>query len=177
MNSDREIELRKSRDNLCNSGAAVLLFGFWMVAKIMIQCMFDRDLYDYITQSITETDLSESEIKIIILIFVGIICLFVLSVHVWIGAGSIRYGKGKKKKRAYLLPAVILILSAPSSIRSDFRIHEIAREGYELSDTAIAAALVDITLTFVLIDIIYLSIKIGSLSRSSGTNGGNADAG
>lgn len=168
MNSDDEIALRRYMNNLENSGAACILFGFWTVVKLFMELTMDSKTYNQIVVDVDDSLYSAIFIRLVIIIVALIIALIIMYFHLRIGVAAIRYSKGKKKRRTFLfLTAVIMIINF-LSIGSNFR-DETTNE-LVIKSTGIATTLVDLTFTFILFDIISSSVKIGSLRQKLSRN-------
>lgn len=143
------------KHNMYVSGMGVVLLGFWSIIKTIISITLGAQLY-------TEEQLSEipeDEITIVYVlayIFIIIVLLLIFLFHSHIGLNAMRRAKGKKFKKAYFFWSIFFLIFLLLGMPSYF----IQLEDLWDIDSVIAAILVDLTLSFLLIDIIYSSIKI-----------------
>ncbi len=163
MNSEDNIALRRFMNNLSNSGAACILFGFWNVLKLFIEVTMNKETYNSLTVDLEAEEYSEVFIRVVIILIVLMVAAFLMYFHLRIGISAIRYSKGKKKRRTYLPLTVVILLLNISGIGSNFT--DETTGAFMITGTAIAATLVDLTFTFILFDIISSSIKIADLRK------------
>ncbi len=102
---DRERTLRKYNSNLITCGKGVLIIGFWAAIKTVITMLLNAAQY----QDMLGEDVPKWVVRIflffMILIFGGASLLF----HMWIGTSAIAVGKYDKKKKVWLVVAVIYL--------------------------------------------------------------------
>ena len=163
MNSTDEIDLRRYMYNLSNSGAACILFGVWTVIKMFMQVTMDSKTYDELIKAIGITEYDPGFLRMFILITVSFISLFIMFFYLHIGIAAIRFGRGRKRSKTYLLFTAVFTLIMITGIRTNFR-NSYTRV-YELSAVGVATTIADITLIFVLSDIIFSTLKISTLRK------------
>ena len=166
MNSADEIDLRRYMDNLSNSGAACILFGVWTVVKMFMMVTMDSKTYNDLIIEIGITEYDPRFLRIVILISVSLISLFIMFFHLRIGVAAIRFGRGRKRSKAYLLFTAVFTFIMVTGIKNNFR-NSYTRV-YELSAVGIATTIADITLIFILADIIFSTLKISTLRKRLG---------
>ncbi|MCR5590662.1 MAG: hypothetical protein K6F73_03955 [Lachnospiraceae bacterium] len=169
-NSENEIKLRRHRNNLAGCGSGFILFGLWSAIKTFMQTMFDKTVLKEIKDA---TEISSEDMfffNIIVVIILFIIAAFVILLHLYIGAGAIRYSKGKEKK-GFLVLAAITFLAILCMMPSYFNS---AKEGLEHIDTIIVSAAADIMVLFILADMFYSVTQIKKLTASGTKEDGDA---
>ena len=160
MDSDREARIKKYRANIKISGRYYIFFGIWIVLRIFMMLTMKMD---FVEQIFTPEDLAEVGhigmiiTYIILLILIGVP---VLLIHFFVGINAIRFSKGKTRNIFFLIVAAIslssLILGLPAYFTG------------EVEDTIVATFLIDVTMIFLLFDMIYSSIRVAWLTRKSG---------
>ena len=99
-----------------------------------------------------------------------IMIIFTLGMHLWIGYGAVRYGKGTGHRKYYVVLSVIGIIMTLVLLPLYFWNPS---EGTPIipDDTTIASILVDITLVFAFLDMIVSTVRIDRLTESTDTDG------
>lgn len=167
MNSDTGAELRRVRDNLRSDGAGYILFGVWGVLKILITVTMNKPFLEKIMEEMefeADDDLERMVANIVMFIFFAIIALITLLVHLYIGLGAVRYSKGTKKKKGFLVAAVILIILTIHGITGYFDPGDYRDDDY---DSLFASVLVDLTAIFLLVDMLYSVYRIKRMEKLS----------
>lgn len=175
LNSDTEISLRRYRDNLAGSGTGYILFGIWTVIKIFMTATMNRSFIASILADInidTSDEFSRRIMFIVVYSVLFLIALIALLVHLYIGTSALRYSSGKKKSKLFLACCIVLILLGISTIPSYFTVSEGASAAYE--DKGIVPTIVDLTVIYLLFDIVYSVHKIDALTQKK-PNGTPAD--
>ncbi len=163
-NEEQKVALRRYRNNLKLSGQGYIIFSVWTCMKIfMVYTMRKEDMQELM--DIVNVNSYDERIQIYIfaaiLIMLLLIMLFSVFVHVGIGLSAIKYSRGVSEKRGFLIPAgvfmVINILGIP---------------GYFIDihsglDTIIASILVDLTLAYILFDMIYCACRIRKIRQNA----------
>lgn len=150
-------ELRKYKDLLIVTGTGVIVFGLWSAVKITLQFILLRDL----RESLFST-LNGVPEKVLASIFLALFIFITFAVHLHLGLGARAEGLGRKK-RAYLgLAVVVAVLSTLSFI------FDILNFNSYLSGTmadSIVTAIIDFTMTFVLIEMIVSAVRVRRLTK------------
>ena len=161
INSESRVELRRFCKNLEIAGNGYILFGVWSVVKIfMMLTMNSRIMKDLIDSAGVVDRVSEHTLKLILIAIFAAISMVILILHLFIGRSAVRYSKGRKKRRGFLVVtaiiAVILILGIPSDLKDEY--------GNPVTNTA--SALADLTVVFISVDMIYSALKTGKLRKT-----------
>ena len=179
LNSDTEINLRRYRDHLAGSGTGYILFGIWTVIKIFMTVTMNRS---FIADILVDVDIDTSDesirtlVSVVIYVLLILIALIALLVHLYIGTCAIHYSSGKKKSKLFLGFCILLMLMNISTIPKYFTVSEQASSAYE--DKGIVPTIVDLTVIYLLFDIIYSVHKIDALMQKiPGASAGVSKAG
>ncbi|MBQ9333133.1 MAG: hypothetical protein IJS12_02250 [Lachnospiraceae bacterium] len=169
-NSDNNINLRHMRDNLVHAGYGYIIFGIWSVIKLLMMSTMQKEYSGLLSDSIGS---STGDYFLAIAITVAaylIIIIFTLGMHLWIGYGAVRYGRGTGHRKYYVVLSVIGIIMTLVLLPLYFWNPS---EGTPIipDDTTIASILVDITLVFVFLDMIISTVRIDRLMKSTDPDG------
>ncbi|MBQ6574807.1 MAG: hypothetical protein IJL90_01725 [Lachnospiraceae bacterium] len=166
FNSPDEVNLRRYTDNLAGSGAAVILFGIWSAVRLFMQITMDRTSYEDIIEAAGITDYTPEFLNLVIFFILLFSALIIMLLHLCVGVAAIRYSRGRSVRRTYLLFVAVVMIFMFVGIRGNF--FDAKTDQYVFKMTALATSIVDITLVFVLFDIIFSSIMIGKLRKNVG---------
>ena len=155
--TDKE-RIRKLRHNLYISGIGVILLGVWGCIKVTMEIFLSQGGMDTSGIDAEEIPLFQAAL-LVMLIFVSAI---IIAFHLYVGLNAMKAGKKGSGKKAYLFVAAFMGVLSLFSVAGDY---EIVRKDIAQIDVAIAAFLVDVTFIFLIIDIIYSSVKIGELEK------------
>ncbi len=150
------------KHNIYVGGIGVILMGFWSMAKILISIVLG--FADYLKQPEFET-LTEDDITAVIIVVVIVMAVFsviLIFIHLLIGLNAIRFAKGKKYRKLFLVVVIVFLVLQVLGIPSYFT--NITDD--DALDSLIAAALVDITLIFILGDIFVSVFKVKKLEKN-----------
>lgn len=103
---DRERILRKYNSNLITCGKGVLVIGFWAAIKTVITILLSAAQYQDLLGEGTPKWVVRIFLFFMIVLFGGASLMF----HMWIGTSAIAVGKYDKKKKAWIVVAVIYLL-------------------------------------------------------------------
>lgn len=114
-----EIELRKHQNNLIIVGTGIIILGFWSVAKSIMMFTIDNTSLEKIvkqvvmdsgTDSEMASNLTASDLMLIVTIITMVVTILELFVRVYIGKSAIAEGRGQKKGNLYVALAILLAL-------------------------------------------------------------------
>lgn len=165
MNSENEIKLRHYRTNLRNSGSGFIIFAFWGIIKfLMIVTMKRQYFWDMIGMD-PEAFYSESDRVLVFALGISAVLIFmliVLLIHLFIGIGAIKFGRGKSQKQRFFHVAVIMFVLSVLGLT-----YYIPGLGgvKTYSDTILAAMLVDMATAYILFDMIHSTSMIKKLLK------------
>jgi hypothetical protein len=161
MDEEIKVKLRRYRKNIELNGKAMLLIGFWTVAKyFMIICFSDKTVMDLM--GVTEEELEEYGIVETVAFFLILGVIFLM--YVYLGRRAIIFAKGKKNNVFFLVFAAIFMLLTFAGLPGYFI--EIKNDPSQF-DTILAALFIDITTCFALGDMIYAAIQVNRLSKGT----------
>ncbi|WP_026661562.1 hypothetical protein [Butyrivibrio proteoclasticus] len=166
MDDEIRAQLRKYNSNISISGVFIILYSLWIAIKFYLSIAFGPESFrDYFEMSESEYQ----EARFILIFVFGFFLFIAILFHVRIGLGGIRFGqlyasssssllgkKGKIKKKGFIIWAIIYFVLTVMSLPSDF----IGLRDIDTIDTAIATLILDITLSFLLFDMIYSAYKV-----------------
>lgn len=168
MNSDIEVNLRKYRANLAGSGTGYILFGIWTVIKIFMTVTMNRSYIAGILSDLDfDIDKADDETRqiayIVICSFLFLIALVALLFHLYIGMRAIRYSSKETSSKFFVAFSILIMLINISNLPDYFKSLE---EGLSVMNArGIVPAVVDLTVVFLLFDIIYSVHRIDSLEN------------
>ena len=170
-----QVQLRKYKDNLVNSGKVIVLFQLWAIAKIFLSIFFGfgeaaGEETELVVDGMTvvettepvETVAASPTFLIILVIFILGVVLLDMIFRIYIGRTAVAVGKGQKEgKKFYIVLAFIVlgvtlfgdVFSFQSLISSTFNI------------VSLFSFVVELTSVYALCDLIYSAIKVNKLSR------------
>ena len=151
---------RKYSNNMVISGISVIFFGFWSLFKfIMVATINGFKLSDYTTSynNYTTFDI------VFFYIILALLWIIVTFIQFYIGYCAILLGRGKKKRRAFLVLALIILLSTIYSLQFYF-----LDDPSKTSDTTAASIMVDLALCFALLDMLISAFKRRQVKKSLG---------
>ena len=159
MNEESLVALRKYNRNIELSGGAMILFSIWAELKILLPALVGQQKIEEIIGITGEEVVGSSVVGVAITIFVfGYILIF----HFRLGREAIKYGRGIRQKKGFLVRAFILliinIISVPFYFFEEYYLADI--------DTLIASLLVDITNISILLDMIISTFKADKIRKS-----------
>lgn len=106
------MNIRQCRSNLYFSGLGVIAFGAWSVIKlIMFLILKPSAIFDS-----ADEIMSNRTLFVFVMIFLFIVVAIDLAIRLYVGISSIKAGGGKKKGPAYIVFAILLIISSLVSI-------------------------------------------------------------
>ena len=157
MDSDKEALIRKYRANIKISGRYYIFFGIWIILRIFMMLTMNRSFINYVFTPDDLEELGHSGMILTYIILFVAIGVPVLLLHFFVGINAIRFSKGKTRNIIFLIVAAISLFFLIMGIPDYFRA--------EVEDTGIASLLIDVTMVFLLLDMIYSSVRVAWLTR------------
>ncbi|MCR5675027.1 MAG: hypothetical protein K6G16_04885 [Lachnospiraceae bacterium] len=175
-NSYTEIRLRRYRDALTISGAAVIAFSVWDVLKVYIGLFLgEKTLSDYFTDLLPKIRIPEGvpeetmQIVLWVVLLAGVIgvSIFILLYHLYIGLNAMQEGHRtvKKKKIVYLVCDVLSILSSATVLFQSIRVYFVG--GEDARQIGLATLLVESASFLNYVYLFYVVLKIRITERSA----------
>ncbi len=150
--------IKKCESNITITGIGVLVFGLWDVLKFIIQTAYGSiDIARELSEIELDSEIDPIIVPLITFFFILFVSLIIIVVHCFIGLRAIGYGRGIKRKWGFLFFAGIIAVMTAIGIPDYF----VSRDGrFFIDDTVVAAALVDLTLCYILCDMIFSAIGL-----------------
>ncbi len=164
MDEDTKARMRRYNRNIEISGLVVIVYGFWTVIKFLIPVIIGTSK----VFQLLEMDPQEYEEDkwIIFLILVGLFGVMILS-HYFLGRMAISYARGKRNKIGFLILAVIILVSTVTFL-PEYLTEIQTLKTFEDWDNIIAEFMVDMTLIFVLCDMVISTFRVRKLRKLEG---------
>lgn len=161
MDMDKCALIRRYNSNIRLSGRFFIFFGLWSVIRVILMLTMNSGVKDAVFEDI-EVDEADKWLFLVILIIVfAVIFMAVMGFHLFIGICAIRYGSGKSKNILFLILAavdiVIVLISLPFNLDTTY---------YGIA-SVVASTVVDLTMVFLLSDMIWSAIKVKSLIKAT----------
>ncbi len=166
MSADTETEalLRRYNTNIRLSGKYYIYFGIWSVMRLIAMVTMNSGLMD----ELRRTSIASENVTMVNIwnsFFYGtiaVLCIGVMLFHIYLGRAAIRYSTGESTKKTFLVFAVIVVignvLSFPINLFSQMLTW----------DDLIATTLVDLTVSFLLLDMVYSAWRVSHLKKMRG---------
>ena len=161
LNSDDRIQGRRYKNNMIYSGMGFIVFGAWTAVRSFMTLTMNPEVYAYLTESLDRESFSEPMMKLVIGLIFALFIIALLLVHVYIGRSAIKYAKGKKKSKVFLVFTAIVAIYMISSLPDYF--DPTIAERPDTGDTGPAAFFVDMTMLFMLVDMLYSAFRLWRL--------------
>ncbi len=169
LNDPLEVKLRRCRSNLALGGAAYIVFGIWAVIKILAELTMEPIVLEELLQISRDQGFGDEIIKPVYAVMFAIMFFVIIIVHLYIGFSAIRYSAGRKRSFFFLVYVAGLISFASNDIKS-YLAKSIGKDFFT-AETTIAAICADITMIFLLLDLIVCVIQIRALKKDIAKRG------
>lgn len=153
-NSEQQIQLRKNQNTLVVVGIGVIAFGIWSVIKsVMLTALNTEEM----------TSLAEQGTMVVVLFWVllGIMLAIELRLRLYVGLAAINEGRGRKKRKAYIVWAFFMALFSALGVTVGLA----AIRSTEALGTTVVTVIVEITSCVLLVEMALSAIKVKRLSR------------
>lgn len=146
--------IRKYRNHMEISGAAVIVFGLWGFIRIFLYISLGPEKFADIIQDL-DVEVPVIAVKIFFYFVCALISAADIGVRFFIGKNAIKTARGKQVKPTYVYIAIIYLAVAISlDISSILNV-----EGNDVF-TTVTSLIVSFTSCFALLDVIVSSIKL-----------------
>ena len=166
MNSESQVKIRRFRDNLRLAGMGCIVFGIWDVVKLFMTFSMQREELDKIIRNVNRTDVSRQFIILVCVVLFLILSVIVMSIHTSVGIGAIRYSKGRKKHKTFVIGAaafmILTITTLPVTLKDS------GGDQITITPTVIASLIADITLAYILFDMIVSAFLVDRYTKLTG---------
>ena len=162
MDDEVKARIRKYNRNIEISGSAVILYSIWAVIKFIVPILLgDEALHEVLG---LEPEVYE-ELKEYFYFIIPVLFGITLIIYYYVGRSAIKFARGKKKRKIFALVAVLLLINTVTYFPAYYEEFKNFTD-YADIDTVIASLLVDITLTFILFDMIYSTFMVNRLKKA-----------
>ncbi len=158
MDEERNALLRRYRNNIESSGRAIIIFAAWAVLKFIITAAVSKDELKEM-MNIAEVDDELVYVVFGIIFFLFMVISFL--VFFYIGRSAIKYARGEKKGKGFMFLAFLIGVSSFFSIPS----YILQKWSFENFDTIIASVLVDVTMCFIIYDMLISSRRMNRIQK------------
>lgn len=161
MDEALRAQIRRYKRNLEISGKAMILFGLWSVIKfILIIFMSSEAMEDLLGDVLELTDGA----LMLLWAAMSFIMTLVIAFNYYLGMSAVRYARGEKKSRFFLVITTLDLVGTVCSLPLYF----MAPEGSGNLDTGIASFILDVTTSLILFDILYCIFRVKKLEKKAG---------
>ena len=157
MDEDTEALIRRLKSNIKLSGRYYILFGLWGSLRIFLEITLNKELYHEIFPPEVLAEYDIWLVRLVMVLFFAVIFFIMMSLHLFIGMGAIRYCKGRSRKKTFAYAALLMSVIIFTGIVSRF----IGPE--KLTPSAVGSILLDVTVIFLLMDMVYSTFKMHRL--------------
>ena len=155
MDEDSKAKLRRYNRNVEISGMAMILYAYWSIVKFFAPIVIGgANAAEYI--GIEMDDYLEN--KFLAWLAVVLILGVLFSVYFFLGKSAVKYARGKKRRKGFVVYAAIVFLLNLGSI-TDYPEELMKIRHISDADSVVASFVVDLTLLFMLFDMIYSTIR------------------
>ncbi|MCR5734754.1 MAG: hypothetical protein K6G22_09140 [Lachnospiraceae bacterium] len=157
MNTKSDIKTRKYRNNIEVSGRATMILGAWFVAKFILSILLGAES---LTKLFGFTGLEPVLYWNLCIALLVVLITLIFLLYIYIGRSAVKYARGQKKNRFFLIItaifAIMNIWGIPWYFTMDYY--------KELSlSTRVASAFVDISSVFISFDMIFSAYALSKL--------------
>ena len=164
MGNLMEKELRKRQILLAEAGVGVILFAVWNITKVNLYFGLTPLPVEVLYEEAAKNGISEKFLIIsLIIVAVGIL-LWQLCIRLYIGTSAAAEGKGKKKGYAYLVWAVVLLVSDFHINWQAFDVQSILA-GEEISVNQSMSICMEAASAYVLLQLLISGIRVKKLRK------------
>ena len=161
MNLDNDALIRRYNSNIRLSGRFFIFFGLWSVIRVILMFTMDSEFKSAAFADVELAAGDEWLFSIILFLLFAVIFIILMGFHLFIGISAIRYSKGKSKNILFLILAglnmIIVLIGIPLNLDTTY---------YSIA-SIIASTVVDLTMVFLLFDMIWSAIKVNRLSKAA----------
>lgn len=170
-NSAIDVSLRRYKKELSTSGGGYILFGVWSAIKVVMSVFVG----EFSVKKIVDTYEVEPEdlvlFEAVYFTLIAIAAVAVVLLHLYVGLGAIRASSGSKKRGYLRVTIVLLIFSVINLLVYCGQVGDLSN--FSFKDTTIAAFMVDVTVTIMLVGILRSAkmIKKLTIEKEQGIQG------
>lgn len=157
MDETNEALIKRYRSNIYFGGRYFILFGVWSVLRILMMFMMNSEFAEQLFSGVDLSEIDESLVPVVYSLTLIVSFVIVMVIHLIIGVGAIRYSRDKGHRRFFLFIAVLALAVTLSFVPMDLI------EADKIDAIAIASALVDATMAYLLFDVVFSAFKLKKL--------------
>ena len=162
MDNETRKLIKKYESNMIISGMGMLFFGMWDVFKFIAGFLYNGNTtYNReLNKLLADQDLS----VFLIWTIIGLTSMVIMSFALYIGVKAIKYGKGIKRKKGFLV--VVAILGILNLAVIPQYVTEFNADEAQVA-AIVATILVDLLFVSMAFDMVWSAIRIGILNRKN----------
>ncbi len=154
-----ETELRRRRSELLTLGFGIIAFGVWSVLKTYLYTWVDP-----LVQNVDVEEQYKTAATILGYVMITIVLAMDLGLRLYVGMSARAEGLGKKKGRAYIVVASLMLLVSVLLWFASLGYIQTRAEDDSLMDY-IVSMVVDLTSIAILARLVYNAVKVRQLRR------------
>ena len=170
INNDPDhILIRKSQNTLIVVGSGTILFSIWTAVKVLSSLFLLRTETVASVRKLTDLNdstYSDKMIFIITLVIYLIIVAIFVAFRTYVGRAAIAEGIGRRRRRGYLVIAVIMIVMSMLTIINNLRTTGETETALAIYDnTSFSSLIIELTSMIMLIEMVSSAVKIRAARR------------
>ena len=170
INNDLDhILMRRSQNTLIVVGTGIILFSIWTVVKTLGLVFMLKDESIAIARKAADeigSNVSDQHLYYIVLAVMLIIMLLFLAVRTYIGRAAISEGRGVRRRKGYLILAVILIIINTVAVTANYLLPESQEYLGELStNNSMPALIIEVTSMIMMVEMVFAAVRLRRVRR------------
>ena len=170
INNDLDhILMRRSQNTLIVVGTGIILFSIWTVVKTLGLVFMLKDESIAIARKAADKigiSISDQHLYYIVLAVMLIIMLLFLAVRTYIGRAAISEGRGVRRRKGYLILAVILIIINTVAVTANYLLPESQEYLGELStNNSMPALIIEVTSMIMMVEMVFAAVRLRRARR------------
>ena len=155
MDEDSKAKLRRYNRNIEISGMAMIFYAYWSVVKFFAPIVIGgTNAAEYIGIDMNDYLANKALAWIAVVLTLGIL----FSVYYFLGKSAVKYARGKKRRKGFIVyAAIVFLVTAIGMI--DYPEELLKIRHISDADSVVASFVVDLTLLFMLFDMMYSTIR------------------
>ena len=165
INNDTDhILIRKTRNILIVVGTGTIMFSVWTVVKTLSSIFLLRD------EAIAAARKTVDEIGLVVpdqqLFFIALVTVLIsmilfLTVRIYIGMAAISEGRGSRRRKGYLLLAVLMIIFNITAIVINFiSVNPQESLGAFSHDTSLSSLIIELTSMVMIVEMVFAAVRL-----------------
>ena len=170
INNDLDhILMRRSQNTLIVVGTGIILFSIWTVVKTLGLIFMLKDESIAIARKVADEigiSISDQHLYYIVLAVMLIILLLFLAVRTYIGRAAISEGRGVRRRKGYLILAVIMIIINTAAVAANYLLPESQEFLGELStNNSLPAFIIEVTSMIMMAEMVFAAARLRRARR------------